>query len=235
MMKDYLKHVRSVLAFAVFLVMVKTGGVYATDSDWVLRKDQDGIRVYSQSLPGSQIDKVRCVTILETSLNRLVTLLRDPQQRQSWDTLCGEAYVYERITDTQELVYLHVNLPWPVSDRDMLMRTRWVQDDDTLKVQMFSAAERNALPPVNGLVRVKRASHFWEFTPLGNGKVQVITVAHLDPEGALPAWLLNKLAVESPFKALENIRLMIEDNNFIHRHYDFIKEPIVRRPDALAP
>ena len=225
MTRAYLMRACSALALAVFSIVVKIDNVYALDPDWILRKDQHGIRVYSQSVAGSQIDKVRGVTILKTSLNRLVTLLRDPEQRQSWDKLCGEAYIYERITDTEELVYLHVTLPWPVSDRDMLVRTRWAQDDDTLKVEMFSEAERNVLPPVNGLVRVKRANHFWELTPLGNGKVQVITVAHLDPEGALPAWLLNKLAVDSPFEALENIRLMIEDNNFIHRHYDFIKEP----------
>lgn len=215
----------STLATAACLVLLQAGTVFAIDSDWILRKDKDGIRIYSQAVAGSQFNRVLGVTVLDTSLNRVVTLLREPEHRPTWDNLCSEVYVYKRISNTEELVYLHVNLPWPVQDRDMIMRTRWVQNAVTLKIDMASNAENALLPLVHERVRVEHATHLWELTPLESGKVRVTTTVHLDPEGTLPGWLLNSLSVDSPFKALENIRRVVADKNFIHRQYSFIREP----------
>ena len=50
------------------------------------------------------------------------------------------------------------------------------------------------------------------------------TIGHLDPAGPLPAWLVNKLAVDSPYSSLKNIKRIIADKKFQHQQFEFIRE-----------
>lgn len=45
----------------------------------------------------------------------------DPALRPQWDEQCAESFLYKQVSDTQELVYIHSQLPWPVTDRDMAL------------------------------------------------------------------------------------------------------------------
>ena len=210
---------------AINMTLLNSLAVHASDKDWNLEKKKEGIRVYSKSVDGSSIKAVRGVTTLRSSLNRIVSILHKPELRPSWDDLCGESYLYKSINQTQDLVYIHTKLPWPVKDRDMLTKVTWSQDPDSLAVSMESNATDKLMPNKKGRVRVTIASNNWLLTPLGDGQVEVITTAHFDPAGPLPAWLLNTLSVESPFSILNSIKRIVKDDSFEHQEFDFIHEP----------
>ncbi len=194
------------------------------ESDWQLVRDKQGIQIYSQPVAGSDLNAVRGVTRVQSSLEKIVTLIRDPALRSRWDEFCGESYLYKILTPSEELVYLHSKLPWPVSDRDMLNKVSWSQDPDSLVVTMRSLAMSNMLPEKKGRVRVVVASNDWQLTPLLDGQVEITTIAHLDPAGPLPAWLLNRLSVDAPYKFLANLRELAADDSIALQDHEFLSK-----------
>jgi hypothetical protein len=198
---------------------------YGVEDSWNLERDRAGIQVYSKPVAGSNLNAIRGVTSIQVTMNHLVTILRDPTLRPRWDKLCGESYLYKTVSANEELVYVHSEMPWPVSDRDMLLRTVWAQDPNTLVVTMTGSGTQNILPEKSGRVRVVQAQQDFVLTPMGNGIVEVTSYIHLDPAGPLPSWLINSLSVESPYDALSRLKVLITEQSIVEQQYEFIREP----------
>lgn len=204
----------------------------AAAQPWTRVKSQDGIDVFSRPVAGSPIHAVRGVMRVDSSLTALVALLRDYQARPRWDSLCAESRLQRSISQTEELVYLHDDLPWPVADRDMLMRVQWSQDPVSLAVTMQARAVDGDVPIVPGRIRLTEVVNSWVLTPLGDGTIEVSTQAHLDPAGPLPSWLINRLAVDSPYSALRNIRELATEEQYVRAEVAFLRDTSLK--DARA-
>jgi len=206
-------------------LLLQFNHAYAVAGDWTLERDNNGVQVYSRPVAGSDLNAVRGVTTVQSSMNRLVTILRDPELRPRWDKLCGESYLYNSVSDKEELVYVHTKMPWPVSDRDMLLRTMWEQDPNTLVVTMTGTATQDIMPERSGRVRVVQANQDFILTPMGSGVVEISSYIHLDPAGPLPSWLINSLSVESPYDALSRLKVLVNEQSIDDQYFDFITEP----------
>ena len=197
---------------------------FSMPDEWELSRDQDGIQVYKREKYGSSFNEVRSITVIRSSLNRLVYLIKDPTLRPVWDQYCGQVYVYEKISDEEELVYLNSKMPWPVTDRDMLSRLTLTQDPNSLIVTVRSVATRGILPLHNDRIRVTEATSQWTLIPLGRGLVKISISTHLEPAGPIPSWLINILSVNSPFEALRRFRALATDTSIITPRVRFIKD-----------
>lgn len=214
--------------YALLLLMcaMVTAGVAADSFDWQLKRDRDGIKIYTRKVEGSPYRAVRGVAILENMrISSLVALVLDADACPRWGDRCARSYVFEQQTDTSALVYTLNDMPWPVADRDVLAQVNWSQDPATLAVEMQSSATADILDKKKGVVRLTHADARWLFTPLGNGRVEVVTEAHLNPGGPLPGWVTNMLLVEAPFKTLVNMRQLVRDEKYRQAEIGFVREP----------
>lgn len=216
------RFLRFVLLSLASLLLAITAQSHA--DEWTLARDKDGIRVYTKPVAGSALNAVRGVTTVESSLGKLVTMIRDPSLRPRWDNFCGESYLFKQLSPEEELVYLHSKMPWPVSDRDMVNKVTWRQDPKSLVVTMHSVATRDLLAPVKGRVRVTQAVNDWQLTPLAGGEVEISTTVHLDPAGPLPTWLINSLSIESPYDVLKRLKALASDDSIKNQQLEFVRE-----------
>lgn len=207
-------------------LLLQTGAfsVYASEN-WDLKKDRDGIQIYTRKVEGSPFKAVRGVTRVNARLSSLVALVRDARACPDWADRCGESWVHEKISETEEYVYTLNELPWPVSDRDVLAHVRWSQSADNLAVTMLSSATEGLLEKKKGIVRLTEANAQWIFTPLASGEVEVVTLAHINPAGPLPAWVTNLLLVDAPFNTLNKLREAVKDQKYLNAGFSFISEP----------
>ena len=211
------------------MALMLSAVVVATDSveadGWKLVKDKSGIQVYSKPVENSPINAVRAEMVVDSSLNRLVGILYDPEVRPSWDEMCGEAYFHKRMSSTEYLAYVHTKLPWPVKDREVIARVIWSQDPVSLKVLQQGSAVVDAMPQRKDRVRVSTATTNWELLPLEHGKVKLSLFFHADPAGPIPAWLINRLSIDSPYKMLRNIEKLVGVKSIEQQEFEFIQEP----------
>jgi len=174
------------------------------DYDWKLKRDRDGIQVYLSSVPGSKFKAIRSVMQFKTETRCLVALVMDLPNCPNWAVMCKEA----------RSAYTRNDLPFPVRDRDVYSLVKWSYEPSSGKVSMVSRAVDGEQPKNKGVIRIEKAVTQWHFTPLSDGDVLVESYAHIDPNGATPAWLTNLLMVDSPYKTMKNMRDILQQGSY---------------------
>ncbi|MCG8432457.1 MAG: START domain-containing protein, partial [Gammaproteobacteria bacterium] len=107
----------------------------AEEDGWELKRDREGIQVYTRDVEGSPYDEVRTVTIADdVRLTSFVALIADAEACPDWADRCAESYVVDQVSDTEVYVYTHNDMPFPVRDRDVVSHVIWTQDAETLIV-----------------------------------------------------------------------------------------------------
>ncbi|MEQ8408534.1 MAG: START domain-containing protein [Gammaproteobacteria bacterium] len=194
--------------------------------DWQLRRDRDGIQVYSGDVAGSPYDAVRTITVIDdTSLSALVALITDAESCPNWADRCEESYIVDQQNPKQALVYTHNDLPFPIMDRDVVSQIQWQQDPVSRMVSMESHAVAGVVEEKRGRLRLTHADVSWYFTPLSDSRVEVKNIAHIDPGSALPGWVTNMLLVDTPFETVRALRDEIRKDNYRDASVPFLVEP----------
>lgn len=193
---------RMVLVFALGLISSVS---IAADKTWTVLKSADGVEISSRPSPGSAINDIRSSTKIKSSMVSVVALIRDYAARPRWDSMCGEVKVLKQDATT-ETVYVQTKIPWPVSDRDLVMRVEWKQDPVTGVVSQHAIGVPDAAPPHEGRVRMASFTNDWTLTPMEGGFIAVESIAHADPGGPMPTFMINKLSADAPLEAMKKIK-----------------------------
>lgn len=190
-------------------VLLASSVVAMAADAWTQRKAEDGVTISARPSPGSPINDIRSETRMKTSMDSIISLMRDYSARPRWDAMCGEIKVLKQEVNA-ETVYVHMKMPWPVSDRDLVMRVEWKQDPATGVVSQHAYGVPDAAPPVEGRVRMASFTNDWTFTPKGDGTIGIDSIAHADPGGPLPTWMINKLSADAPLQAMKKMKDIAE-------------------------
>lgn len=224
-----MKHLLNRTLFMVplmLLLAVVSNTVTAQDTQWELKRDRDGIQVFTRSVEGSPYKAVRSVsTINGATLTSLVALIEDAQACVDWADRCAEAYLVERISATESLVYTHNDMPFPVKDRDVVARVNWSQNSSTKAVTMVSVAETGGVEEQRGRLRLTKAAATWEFIPQADGSIEIRNEAHIDPGSSLPGWVTNMLLVDTPFETMKAYLNEVTKLKYQSSQLSFIQEP----------
>lgn len=189
---------------------------YAADDvidalSWKLKKDTDGIQIYSAKVPDSRYRAVLAETLVNINTHQLVNILRSPEICAQWVYRCDHSYLYKKVSQDTDLVYTTTNMPFPAKDRDILAKIIWQSDPNTQIVRVIGTATKYQLIPIGNQIRIKKAQMIWELTPIGNDKTKIRNYAHINPAGGLPAWLINQLAIDAPLKTLQGLKTLISE------------------------
>ncbi len=179
--------------------------VTAAAADWTLRQEAGPLRVESRPYDRSPLQELRGVTTVQASLGALMALLRDADYNEHWVYRSGGAKIIATNGYRQAHVYGVVDAPWPMRDRDSIVRFDYRQDRQTRVITIDIQNVPDYLPERAGLVRVPELGGFWELRPLDNGQVRVTYQVHGDPGGRVPVWLANLAARLSVIHTLENL------------------------------
>ncbi len=192
---------------------------------WELRKDKNGIQVYTRDVEGSKFKQVRSVMQTDFRLQSVVALIQDGEACPRWADLCKESRVVETISETEFFVYNLNDIPWPVKDRDAITHVKWERNPDTGMVTMTATAtDSDLVPATKKAVRLQNAVTRWMMLPKPDGSLEISSEGHIDPAGPTPAWVTNLMLIDSPFKTMENLRKEMANDAYTEVTFDFLKE-----------
>jgi hypothetical protein len=182
-------------------------------ADWNLAREQEGIRIYSLALPDSDFDAFKAVTVLDAPLNNVMAVMADPQSCVEWVHGCAHSEGLDNESFNDRSAYSVNDLPWPAQDRDYVIhihtRTETAGDESTPRKIIL---ELNAMPEArkksSGRVRVEHSDTLYQFYEQEDGRTHMTWIQHTEPNGALPSWLVNSLAIDIPFKSLQRLETL---------------------------
>lgn len=189
------------------MLAIRSEGAEPTRS-WRHESSRDGIEVWTRPVSGSTARAFRGEGVMPVATEEIVELLSSADRFKTWFPETLESSGVEVDSDTL-LHYSVLDMPWPVADRDNVLKSTLKRDDKTGVVEIFLEAAPKGMPNVPGLVRVHRASGYWRLEPRGANTTFVRFDMHLDPGGKLPEPLVNARITATPYQALSNLRQVL--------------------------
>jgi len=195
--------------FIALLLVSKLIPVFG-QSDWTLRTEKDGIKIYTSQVPGSKVKAIKVECDYNATASQLVALLMDVNTSADWVYRTKSSELVKQVSPSELYYYSEVSLPWPAADRDFVAHLIVTQNPDTKVVTIDGPAVSGFVPIKKGIVRINDSRGKWVITPLGADQIRVEYTIHVDPGGSLPSWLVNMFATEGPMNVFSNIKLQLQ-------------------------
>ena len=193
-------------------------------SDWKLQKDEAGIAIYTRDLMGYDVDEVKAVTKVKSTLSSIIAVIQDVDQYKNWVFACEESKILERISSAEQYHYIMNDLPYPFEDRDEVVHLTIVQDLQTGIVSTASVGKPAYMNEIKNRVRMPAYFSGYKLTALPDGFVEISFQLRLDPGGYLPGWLVNMFIVKGPFESIIRLRTLAVSEKYSSLVLPFIKE-----------
>jgi len=173
-----------------------------TADEWESVGDIDGVKVWKKSVDGSNLMAFRGVVTANISIGQIMTVFLDHRQRKNWVAKYADDKNLEKGKNYQEY-WIHFKAPFPVSDRDYVLRSDGHPDRDkrtyTCKIK---SVNRKDAPKNDCCVRAQLNGTYYRFEALPGGRTRLTVEVHTDPRGMLPGWLVNMIQKKWPSDTL---------------------------------
>ena len=187
---------------------VCSGQAMAAEYPWQLKRDKDGIKVYTRKVEGSPVLEYKATVTIKAPMADVIALYEDESRFPQWFYQCVEAKLLKDEGPDRKIIYFVLSLPWPVSQRDTVFRrTKLVDAQGAVTYDLTALPDE--IPRHKGRVRVPYLKTIWRFTALPDGSTEVYFQQHSDAGGFIPPMIVNKLVVDIPFHSLKNLRKLI--------------------------
>lgn len=188
----------------LILLMVASLGSSHASTHWQFEGDEDGITIFSRHHSDGLVE-IRARMFAPTSYAAFLALLEDTENVPNWIDNVSHSRVLRQISPSENIVYTQFSTPWPAKDRDMVTYSKYALDElgFTLKI---TDAPQSILPEQQDYVRISQVQATWTLQKLTNGMTLIEYTAFANPGGALPNWLINKLAKESARNTFEGLK-----------------------------
>jgi hypothetical protein len=197
--------VRPIFAVCTLLSVLFAVAATAQNDHWRVIDVERGITSSRREQPGAGMPAFRGQGALTGNVLQMLALLDDVSTTPRWACGVDEARVLSRKDDRTDYIYVYSDVPWPVRDRDMVVRRDFVVVEPGKHFRMELHCEPGRAPERSGVVRVRSCESTFELKKSDLTHTELDYTMTLDPAGALPKWAGSWIAKHVPFRTLEAI------------------------------
>jgi len=185
---------------------------------WRVARTRDGIVAGVLERAGKPLPLLRAEGIVEAGLYHVAAVLKDADNHHRWMPHTSDSALVERVHDFEIIVYNRSAAPWPVSDRDVVVRSvaTYYAAHGELHNHFSNVADARR-PPLDGVVRMPRLSGLHRLRALDPQRTHVTVEIDADPGGGLPSWLVRLV---SDNLAIDTIRALRKRAEETRGHYE---------------
>lgn len=176
-------------------------------SDWTLEIEEEGVKVFTKAVEGEPIKATRAIAAFDASPEKIAGILSDPSQSEKWMDRVSSSKMVRRIDANSFIVYNQIALPWPMDDRDLVVKVDVKREGDRITMSMENAPSE--YPEQAGMIRMPKYIGTWVLEPLPGGRSLVTSESFSTVGGSIPDWLLSG-AVESAKETMVNLRAYLD-------------------------
>lgn len=180
-----------------------------------LRLRNDWLKIFTCPVPSSDFLSFVGVAELDASRDAVLALLYDIESATDWVWKTAEMRLLQELTEGDgRVVYQRVSAPWPVTDREIISRSRGFMDPETGEAFISIEGLPDFLPRDSRYVRVPVLAGAWNITPLAQDRCRVVFRLHVEPGGEIPSWLANIAVIDTPYHTLCNMKEMVKREKY---------------------
>lgn len=191
---------KAVFIFVLFFLPLEV------QTDCALKKDEDGIKVYTCKSEAERLKSLRAEFILENaSVGQLEKFLLDVNSYTKWQYKVIESDLLTKTNDEEMTYRTVVDAPWPVENRELIVK--YISKKDTVQQTMdiVITSIDSDYPENDDLVRVPSSYATWHILTVDKD-LKVEYALRIDPGGSVPAWLVNMAMADGPHESFRNLK-----------------------------
>jgi hypothetical protein len=169
---------------------------------WTFDSRERGITVSKRESSGDTLSAFRGEGVVHAHVLQVLAVILDVREVERWAYGVTSARSVRHIDDRTELIYLYSNTPWPVRDRDMVVRRTVSVMKPGEEFAISLRCEPNGARPRADMIRVRECESSFRVRKIDAENTAVIYEMSLDPEGRVPHWASAWVARTAPVKTL---------------------------------
>lgn len=179
--------------------------------EWQLQKNSDHIKVYTRQLDSTQFNEYKAVLTAKTTPEKALKVICDGDRLWEWNHKTAASEKVLSYNDSTFVIWMLNDLPWPLRDRENLSLIKVSEPQPGNYFVDISPADNSIRNTPEDVIRTTRFKGHWKIRALRNGMVEVTQQLYGDPNGIIPAWLLNSIITNVPFHSFENLKVILEN------------------------
>jgi len=189
-----------------FFAVVLPGSICIAQGKWELKRNDNGIEVYSREPVSGDLKEVRVVCILKTNKAQLIKTVQDIDNYKNW-VYSTKTNKILKVVSPQELIYYTIStLPWPLKDRDLIVQLKILPSASSDKFQIEAKSLPDYLPRKKNFIRAPYSLAIWNVTVLNDKELKVDYVFSVNPGGSVPAWAVNSTLTVGPYNSFLKLK-----------------------------
>ena len=195
------------ILFSIATIIV---AVSANAQDWRLTKNKNGISVYEARSENSNFKNIKVVCTLEGNYDKLLKIIADVSHHKDWVYHNKEAALLKTVSPLEFYYYTETTLPWPATNRDVVVHTIITRDSKNQFLKIHSANHDGMVKEKPGKVRVEHSNINWYVTAPTAKTISIVYTMEANPGGSIPAWLVNSFADKGPYESFIKLEELLK-------------------------
>lgn len=193
------------VASLLFLGIGVASPLGAKSGSWEYVGTHDNVKVSRQQIEGTSVMAFKGETVANVHISRIIAVFIDEDERKHWvDRYDGHKTLASSARSAT--YWIKFNLPFPVSNRDYVLKTDVEIDEANKIVEAHLKSVKDPRKPDDDCcVRAITTRGYYKFQALPGGKTKMLVEIHTDPKGMLPNWLVNSIQKDWPSKTLGSL------------------------------
>lgn len=186
------------LQTAVFTVSVVVSGLLQANEQnagWQLAHQQKGMLIHTRAVPGSDYLQVKARVDIAAARSDIKTFFSNTGECWQWQSRCSSTQILETLSDTSQRVYTTIDMPWPLSDRELVFVTN-IEVDDVNRSTKLTLFPSEYPKSSNKLVRA-RSTIEYEIRSINAAQSVLTVLMHTDFGGDISASFINPKLVDT--------------------------------------
>ncbi len=177
---------------------------------WEFLDQDDGIDIWKLEIPGKELPGFRGQVIINASMQHILDEMMDSKHHKDWMYRIQESSVLEELSASDAIVYSRTSAPWPVADRDVILKVGYHYNADKSHLIMrFKNIDSNKRKVPANVVRMPYLSGFYKMWKIGENKTKVLYEVEADIGGSIPLWIAKKASKDLPYITLSALRTRV--------------------------
>jgi hypothetical protein len=193
--------------FIIISLLILGCNILFAQGTWELKKNENGIKVYTRTAATGNIHELRVVCELDGNKNALIGTLRDIPGYPNWVFSNKKSTVLKTESQDQIIYYTQSHLPWPLKDRDLIIELNITNTANGFSAQAKSLS--GYMPDNKNYIRVPYSLSVWKVEQASTNKMKVDYTFSVDPGGSIPSWIVNATLTVGPFNSFLKLRDMM--------------------------
>jgi hypothetical protein len=182
------------ISLAVVALCATTAG--AREAPWTLAKQNEQIQLYSRPVDGSKYIEVKAIVTINAPFETVVQELGNGEACSEWRKVCASSTVFKKSAG-ERYIYMVLDLPWPLSDRDQVIHSRSSFDSEKQLLTVVLQPAPDSYPEQKYIRAISQGSY--QLAVLSEKQMQFTWLMHTDLGGDVSAGMVNKRLLATTF------------------------------------